>query len=72
MPRKVRQVRTDLRRKGFIIINQEDSHEKWGHWLIPTTITVAGKDGDDVPPYLEKQLRIILDKLDEEERRRRS
>lgn len=72
MPRKFRQVRRDLRHRGFTIMSQESSHEKWGHLLIPDKIVVAGHDGDDVPRYLEKQLRDILAKLDEAERRRRS
>lgn len=29
------------------------------------TLTIPGKDGDDVPPYLEKQLLALLTQLDQ-------
>ncbi|MEP6519005.1 type II toxin-antitoxin system HicA family toxin [Microcoleus vaginatus FACHB-2002] len=41
------------------------SHERWHHPLIGKTLTIPGKDGDDVPRYLEKLLAILLAELDE-------
>jgi len=36
------------------------SHERWRHPLLLKTLTIPGKDGDDVPLYLEKQLAKLL------------
>jgi hypothetical protein len=33
--------------------------------LLRKTLTIPGKDGDDVPPYLEKQLAQLLSQLEE-------
>jgi hypothetical protein len=33
------------------------------HPLLSKTLTIPGKDGDDVPFYLEKQLNQLLTKL---------
>lgn len=41
----------------------EGSHERWQHPLLRKTLTIPGKDGDDVPFYLEKQLNQLLTKL---------
>lgn len=40
-------------------------HERWRHPLLRKTLTIPGKDGDDVPPYLEKQLAQLLGELEE-------
>ena len=32
------------------------SHEPWRHPMLSQTLTISGKDVDDVPIYLEKQL----------------
>ncbi|WP_309228865.1 type II toxin-antitoxin system HicA family toxin [Microcoleus sp. FACHB-831] len=41
------------------------SHERWRHPLLRKTLTIPGKDGDDVPLYLEKQLAQLLTELAE-------
>jgi hypothetical protein len=33
--------------------------------LLGKTLTISGKNGDDVPIYLEKQLEKLLDSLEE-------
>ncbi|WP_337251831.1 hypothetical protein [Scytonema sp. HK-05] len=41
-------------------------HTFWIHPLIPDEpVTIAGKDGDDAPKYLEKQVNQVLDKLEQ-------
>jgi predicted RNA binding protein YcfA (HicA-like mRNA interferase family) len=40
-------------------------HERWQHPLLRKTLTIPGKDGDDVPLYLEKQLAKLLTELEE-------
>jgi hypothetical protein len=66
MPRKKRQVKSDLRRLGF----DEDerggkgSHSKWTHPLLPgLTIIISGSDGDDAKPYDERALRDAMKRL---------
>jgi len=64
MPRKVRQVRADLRKNGFRKIRQAGSHETWAHPLVPTiTVTLAGPDGADVKSYQETELQQALGAL---------
>jgi hypothetical protein len=37
----------------------------WSHSLLAETITIAGKDGDDAKPYLEKEIQKRLKQLEE-------
>ena len=72
MPRKVRELKAQIAREGFVYLSKrgKGSHERWRHPLLGKTLTISGKDGDDVPPYLEKQLITLmteLKKLREEE-----
>ncbi|NEP54682.1 MAG: type II toxin-antitoxin system HicA family toxin [Moorea sp. SIO3C2] len=66
MPRKIREFKAQLSREGFIYLPKrgKGSHERWKHPLLRKTLTVPGKDGDDVPRYLEKQLSGILAELE--------
>jgi len=58
MPRKVRQIKADLRALGFINRGGKGSHTNWVHAdLARVRITVAGQDGDDCKPYNEDDLR---------------
>ena len=64
MPRKIREIRADLRRQGFSILRQEGSHQTWWHPDAPDLrLTVSGNDGDDAKPYQERQLREKLTAL---------
>jgi predicted RNA binding protein YcfA (HicA-like mRNA interferase family) len=65
MPRKIREFKAQIVREGFIYLPKrgKGSHERWQHPLIKKTLTIPGKDGDDVPIYLEKQLTKILIEL---------
>ncbi len=67
MPRKVRELKSQIKREGFIYLPKrgKGSHERWQHPLLRKTLTVPGKDGDDVPLYLEKQLAKLLTALEE-------
>lgn len=71
MPRKIREFKTQITREGFVYLSKrgKGSHERWQHPLIKKTLTISGKNGDDVPLYLEKQLAKLLieiEKLNEE------
>lgn len=65
MPRKIREFKAQIAREGFIYLPKrgKGSHERWQHPLINKTLTIPGKDGDDVPIYLEKQLAKLLIEL---------
>ena len=67
MPRKIRELKAQIAREGFIHLPKrgKGSHERWRHPLIGKTLTIPGKDGDDVPLYLEKQLSQLLMELEE-------
>ncbi|ACK65567.1 YcfA family protein [Rippkaea orientalis PCC 8801] len=67
MPRKIRELKAQITREGFIYLPKrgKGSHECWRHPLLKKTLTIPGKDGDDVPPYLEKQLLALLTQLDQ-------
>lgn len=62
MPRKIREFKAQLAREGFIYLPKrgKGSHERWRHPLIRKTLTIPGKDGSDVPLYLEKELTQLL------------
>ncbi len=65
MPRKIRELKAQIAREGFAYLPKrgKGSHERWRHHLLAKTLTISGKDGDDVPLYLEKQLAQLLTEL---------
>ena len=66
MPRKIRELKAQIAREGFVYLPKrgKGSHERWRHSLLGKTLTVSGKDGDDVPLYLEKQLAKLMTALE--------
>lgn len=69
MPRKLRQLRADLRRAGFSVDHQRGSHQVWKHPLIPgVSANLAGADGADAKPYQEQGVRTALQRLVETQR----
>lgn len=67
MPRKIRELKAQIAHEGFVYLPKrgKGSHERWLHPLLRKTLTISGKDGDDVPFYLEKQLAKLLTALEE-------
>ncbi|MBF2009573.1 MAG: type II toxin-antitoxin system HicA family toxin [Chlorogloeopsis fritschii C42_A2020_084] len=66
MPKKIRELKAMLQKVGFVYRPAKGSHTFWTHPLIPDQpVTIAGKDGDDAPRYLEKQVNQVLEKLEE-------
>ncbi len=53
MPRKIRELESDLKRAGFICSPGKGSHRKWKHPLGPQ-FNMSGKSGDDAKRYQEK------------------
>jgi predicted RNA binding protein YcfA (HicA-like mRNA interferase family) len=61
MPRKIRQLKSDLRKIGAYQVSQEGSHTKWKHPLVSSvTLILSGHDGNDAKPYQEKAVRDLL------------
>jgi hypothetical protein len=70
MPRKLRELRSDLRRAGFAVDHQTGSHQVWTHPLVPdVSANLAGSDGADAKPYQERQVREAIRRLDDAKRR---
>ncbi|MCY7393189.1 MAG: type II toxin-antitoxin system HicA family toxin [Leptolyngbyaceae cyanobacterium CAN_BIN12] len=67
MPRKIRELKAQIVHEGFVYLPKrgKGSHERWRHPLLNKTLTIPGKDGDDVPLYLEKQIEKLLILLQE-------
>jgi predicted RNA binding protein YcfA (HicA-like mRNA interferase family) len=59
MPRKVRQLISDLERAGFVNRGGRGSHRNLEHPK-GLRVTISGKPGDDAQRYQEKQVRKAL------------
>lgn len=59
MPRKLRQLRSDLRRGKWSIDRQAGtSHQIWKHPLVlDLEVNLAGNDGNDAKHYQERDVR---------------
>ncbi|MEG4799566.1 type II toxin-antitoxin system HicA family toxin [Microcoleus sp. ARI1-B5] len=60
-------MKVQIAREGFVYLPKrgKGSHERWRHPMLRKTLTIPGKDGDDVALYLEKQLAQLLSELNE-------
>lgn len=56
MPKKIRELKQQLRKAGFQELPGKGSHTNWIHPLYAGKITVSGKDGADAKPYQEKEI----------------
>ena len=69
MPRKIRQLKADLRKAGAYLASQKGSHAKWRHPLVPVSMLIlSGHDGDDAKPYQERAVRDLLREIAEARR----
>jgi predicted RNA binding protein YcfA (HicA-like mRNA interferase family) len=64
MPRKVRQLVSDLKSAGFSIVPTKSSHRKFRH-ASGVTIVISGQSGADTLHYQEKDLRNALAAVNE-------
>lgn len=70
MPRKLRELRADLRREGFAPDHQTGSHQVWKHPLISgVSVNLAGKDEADAKPYQEREVQTAIRRLREAKQR---
>lgn len=56
MPRKIRELKSQLRKAGFRWRPAKGSHTVWEHPLAEKSVTIAGKDGSDAKRYQEEQV----------------
>lgn len=64
MPRKVRELLSDLLRAGFSeITGGKGSHRKLTHPDFSGAVTLSGKSGDDAKPYQERQVRRAIEEV---------
>ncbi|MBX3069149.1 MAG: type II toxin-antitoxin system HicA family toxin [Thermomicrobiales bacterium] len=64
MPRKLRELRAELRRAGFRLDRQKGSHQTWLHPQMPELrVILSGSDGDDALVYQERQIREAINCL---------
>ena len=59
MPRKIRQLKSDLRDAGFVELpgRGKGSHTVWAHpEHTDVTVTLSGQDGEDAKRYQESQV----------------
>ncbi len=71
MPKKVRELKAMVSKVGYILQpgRGKGSHTYWKHPLLPEEpLTIPGKDSDDAPLYLEKNIQLVLKKLQEMEK----
>ena len=67
MPKKIRELKSLLKKAGFIVQPAKGSHSNWTHPKLSQSIIIAGKDGSDARSYLEKQVMDALKKLNQED-----
>jgi len=55
MPRKIRQLASDLTKAGFVqVVGGKGSRRKFRHPRFPGAVILSGSDGDDARHYQEK------------------
>ena len=69
MPPKIRELKSELRRAGFVMRIGKGSHTVWMHPDLPDVqLTLSGHDGDDAHRYQERDVRDILARLHKRQR----
>jgi len=56
VPRKIRELISDLRKAGFALDRQKGSHRQFKHPAFQGVITLSGGEGDDSKTYQERQV----------------
>ena len=67
MPRKIRELISDLRNAGFYEITDggKGSHQKFVHIRFSGAVTISGKPGDDAKAYQERQVKRAIEEVQE-------
>ena len=61
MPRKIRDLISDLLKAGFIDRGGKGDHRNFVHPNVTKPITISGKEGDDAKHYQEKSVRLAIE-----------
>jgi predicted RNA binding protein YcfA (HicA-like mRNA interferase family) len=64
MPKKIREIKKILKESGFLVRDGKGSHSNWKHPQLEMLVTIARRDGDDAPRYLEKLVEEALKQLE--------
>jgi predicted RNA binding protein YcfA (HicA-like mRNA interferase family) len=67
MPKKIREIKAILKQAGFMVREGKGSHSNWKHPLLPLVITIARRDDEDAPRYLERQVQAAIAQLKEKD-----
>lgn len=64
MPPKIRELKSSLRKAGFVDRPGKGSHTVWKHPSLPgVEITLSGKDGNDAKPYQIKDVTSAIEQV---------
>jgi predicted RNA binding protein YcfA (HicA-like mRNA interferase family) len=64
MPRKIRQLISDLEAAGFRLVSGgKGSHRKFRHARFAGSVVLSGKDKDDAHHYQEKQIHNAINEV---------
>jgi hypothetical protein len=65
MPKKIRELKQSLSKAGFVLQKGrgKGTHTYWFHSELLSPLILPGKDSDDAPRYLEKQIDKALQAL---------
>jgi predicted RNA binding protein YcfA (HicA-like mRNA interferase family) len=61
MPRKIRELITDLERAGFVNRGGKGKHRNFVHPKVPKPVTISGNAGDDAREYQEKAVQQAIE-----------
>ena len=65
MPPKIRQLKAELAKAGFISRAAKGSHTYWEHPKYPDLyITISGHNGDDAQKYQERDVKKLLKEVE--------
>ena len=62
MPRKIRQLISDLEKEGFVNRGGKGSHRNFVHAASGTNVTLSGQQGADAKIYQEKDVKEAIRK----------
>ena len=61
MPRKIRELISDLEKAGFVDRGGKGSHRNFVHPNVSKPVTVSGKSGDDAQQYQERAVKRAIE-----------
>lgn len=54
MPKKIKELKSILKKAGFVSRSGKGSNTVWSHPLLNYSLTISGKDGNDADRYQEE------------------